>query len=139
MFPSAGYQGDYIFSLGATLFQNVGNLLQVSVDALLAGIPTDSKETKDAHIDGLIRNAKGLLGDDWLKPFDLALTAILDDIKDDLSEFGANFDAGLARNLSSHLAKLAKSSKHWKSAVISTNKAAQFGSDQQNLATIKIV
>ncbi len=93
VFPSAGYQGDYIFSLGATLFQNVGNLLQVSVDALLAGIPTDSKETKDAHIDGLIRNAKGLLGDDWLKPFDLALTAILDDIKDDLSEFGANFDA----------------------------------------------
>lgn len=93
VFPSAGYQGDYIFSLGATLFQNVGNLLQVSVDALLAGVPTDSEETKDAHIDGLIQNAKGSLGDDWLKPFDLALTAILDDIKDDLSEFGANFDA----------------------------------------------
>lgn len=93
VFPSAGYQGDYIFSLGATLFQNVGNLLQVSVDILLAGVPTDSEEAKDAHIDGLIQNAKGSLGDDWLKPFDLALTAILDDIKDDLSEFGANFDA----------------------------------------------
>ncbi|MEC9076764.1 MAG: arginine--tRNA ligase, partial [Pseudomonadota bacterium] len=93
VFPSAGYQGDYIFSLGATLFQNVGNLLQISVDALLAGVPPDSEETKDAHIDGLIQNAKESLGDDWLKPFDLALTAILDDIKDDLSEFGANFDA----------------------------------------------
>ena len=92
-FPSAGYRGDYISSLGATLFQNAGNSLQVSVDALLAGVPTDSEETKDAHIDGLIQNAKGSLGDDWLEPFDLALTAILDDIKDDLSEFGADFDA----------------------------------------------
>ncbi|MEE2820180.1 MAG: arginine--tRNA ligase [Pseudomonadota bacterium] len=93
VFPSAGYQGDYISSLGATLFQNAGNSLQVSFDTLLAGVPTDSEETKDAHIDGLVRNAKGSLGDDWLKPFDLALTAILDDIKDDLSKFGADFDA----------------------------------------------
>jgi len=92
VFPSAGYQGDYISSLGATLFQNAGNSLQVSYDALLAGVPNDSEETKDTHIDGLIQNAKESLGDDWLKPFNLALTAILDDIKDDLSEFGADFD-----------------------------------------------
>ena len=44
---------------------------------------------------------------------------------------------GLARNRSSHLAKLTRPSQHWKSADISTNKAAQFGSDQQTLATIK--
>ena len=93
VFPSAGYRGDYISSLGATLFQTAGNSLQVSLDALLAGVPTDSEETKDAHIDGLIQNAKGSLGDNWLKPFNFALTAILDDIKDDLSEFGADFDA----------------------------------------------
>lgn len=92
VFPSAGYQGDYISSLGATLFQNAGNSLQVSYDALLAGVPNDSEETKDTHIDGLIQNTKESLGDDWLKPFNLALTAILDDIKDDLSEFGADFD-----------------------------------------------
>ena len=92
VFPSAGYQGDYISELGATLFQNAGNSLQVSYDALLAGVPNDSEETKDTHIDGLIQNTKESLGDDWLKPFNLALTAILDDIKDDLSEFGADFD-----------------------------------------------
>ena len=92
VFPSAGYQGDYISSLGATLFQNAGNSLQVSYDALLAGVPKDSEETKDTHIDGFIQNTKESLGDDWLKPFNLALTAILDDIKDDLSEFGADFD-----------------------------------------------
>ena len=92
VFPSAGYQGDYISSLGATLFQNAGNSLQVSFDTLIDGAPTDSEENKDAHIDGLVRNAKGSLGDNWLKPFNLALTAILDDIKDDLSEFGADFD-----------------------------------------------
>ena len=92
VFPSAGYQGDYISDLGATLFQHAGNSLQVSYDALLAGVPNDSEETKDTHIDGLIQNTKESLGDDWLKPFNLALTAILDDIKDDLSEFGADFD-----------------------------------------------
>ena len=93
IFPSAGYQGDYISNLGASLFQNAGNTIQVSFDTLFSGIPTDSEETKDAHIDGLIQNAKACLGDNWIKPFDLALTAILDDIKDDLSEFGADFDA----------------------------------------------
>ena len=92
VFPSAGYQGDYISELGATLFQHAGNSLQVSYDALLAEVPNDSEETKDTHIDGLIQNTKESLGDDWLKPFNLALTAILDDIKDDLSEFGADFD-----------------------------------------------
>ena len=92
VFPSAGYQGDYISGLGAALFQNAGNSLQVSYDALLTGVPNDSEETKDTHIDGLIQNTKESLGDDWLKPFNLALTAILDDIKDDLSEFGADFD-----------------------------------------------
>jgi arginyl-tRNA synthetase len=91
-FPSAGYQGDYITDLGVTLFQNAGNSLQVAFDTLTQGIPTDSEDTKDAHIDGLIQNAKASLGDNWIQPFDLALTAILDDIKNDLSEFGADFD-----------------------------------------------
>jgi arginyl-tRNA synthetase len=91
-FPSAGYQGDYITDLGASLFQNAGNSLQVSFDTLTKGIPIDSENTKDAHIDGLIQNAKASLGDNWIKPFDLALTAILDDIKNDLSAFGADFN-----------------------------------------------
>jgi arginyl-tRNA synthetase len=91
-FPSAGYQGDYITDLGVTLFQNAGNSLQVAFDTLTQGIPTDSEDSKDAHIDGLIQNAKASLGDNWIQPFDLALTAILDDIKNDLSEFGADFD-----------------------------------------------
>ena len=46
VFPSAGYQGDYISSLGATLFQNAGNSLQVSYDALLAGVPTILKRPR---------------------------------------------------------------------------------------------
>jgi arginyl-tRNA synthetase len=91
-FPSAGYQGDYITDLGATLLQKTGNSLQVAFDTLTQGVPTDSEDTKDAHIDGLIQNAKAFLGDNWIQPFDLALTAILDDIKNDLSEFGADFD-----------------------------------------------
>ena len=91
-FPSAGYQGDYIVDLGKTLQKEVSDSLSVLWSDLTHGVTPDSDETKDAHIDGLIHNAKSQLGEQWSKPFDLALDTILSDIKNDLSEFGADFD-----------------------------------------------
>jgi arginyl-tRNA synthetase len=91
-FPSAGYQGDYITALGETLSNRVGGKLIVDFAALATGIPTDCEETKDAHIDGLIANAKQQLGEGFEHPFEIALNAILDDIKDDLGQFGAHYD-----------------------------------------------
>ena len=91
-FPSAGYLGDYISDLGERLVQSSSISSQITFDQLLKNVIADSEETKDAHIDGLIQNTKRCLGEEWWQPFDLALSAILSDIKDDLSEFGANFD-----------------------------------------------
>ena len=65
---------------------------KITFNQLLKNVIADSEETKDEHIDGLIQNTKRCLGEEWWQPFDLALSAILSDIKDDLSEFGANFD-----------------------------------------------
>ena len=90
-FPSAGYLGDYISELGERLVQRSSISSQITFDQLLKNVIADSEETKDAHIDGLIQNTKRL-GEEWWQPFDLALSAILSDIEDDLSEFGANFD-----------------------------------------------
>ena len=92
VFPSAGYQGQYIAELGDTLHDNTGNSIAIAFHDLVEYVTPDSETTKDAHIDGLIQNAKEALGDRWNLPFNLALHSILDDIQDDLSEFGANFD-----------------------------------------------
>ena len=92
IFPSAGYQGQYIAELGDTLHDNTGNSIAIAFHDLIKDVTPDSETTKDAHIDGLIQNAKEALGDRWNLPFNLALHSILDDIQDDLSEFGANFD-----------------------------------------------
>jgi len=92
VFPSAGYQGQYIAELGDTLHDNTGNSIAIAFRDLVKDVTPDSETTKDAHIDGLIQNAKEALGDRWNLPFNLALHSILDDIQDDLSEFGANFD-----------------------------------------------
>jgi arginyl-tRNA synthetase len=92
VFPSAGYQGQYIAELGDTLHDNTGNSIAIAFHDLIKDVTPDSETTNDAHIDGLIQNAKEALGDRWNLPFNLALHSILDDIQDDLSEFGANFD-----------------------------------------------
>ena len=92
VFPSAGYQGQYIAKLGDTLHDNTGNSIAIAFHDLIKDVTPDSETTKDSHIDGLIQNAKEALGDRWNLPFNLALHSILDDIQDDLSEFGANFD-----------------------------------------------
>ena len=92
VFPSAGYQVQYIAELGDTLHDNTWNSIAIAFHDLVKDVTPDSETTKDAHIDGLIQNAKEALGDRWNLPFNLALHSILDDIQDDLSEFGANFD-----------------------------------------------
>ena len=91
-FPSAGYLGEYISDLGERLVQSSSISSQITFDQLQKNVIADSEETKEAHIDGLIQTTKRCLGEEWWQPFDLALSAILSDIKDDLSEFGANFD-----------------------------------------------
>ena len=92
IFPSAGYRGHYISDLGERLLQNSSISSNITFDELLKNVIADSEETKDAHIDGLIQNSKHCLGEEWWQPFNLALSAILSDIEDDLSAFGANFD-----------------------------------------------
>lgn len=92
VFPSAGYQGQYIAELGDSLHYNTGKSIAITFNDLIKDVTPDSETTKDAHIDGLIQNAKEALGDRWNLPSNLALLPILKDIKDDLCDFGVNFD-----------------------------------------------
>ncbi len=83
-FPQAGYRGDYIREIAADV--DVGDL---ETAALFAGVATDDKE---AEIGRLIENAERLLGERFIAIRRQALEIILDDIKDDLAEFGVTFD-----------------------------------------------
>ena len=97
-FPSAAYQGAYISDLGSVLYEHKGASLKISVDFLVKGLEADSETTKDTYIDGLIQNVKSALGSGWIQPFELALSSILEDIKNDLSEFNAEIDEWFSEN-----------------------------------------
>jgi arginyl-tRNA synthetase len=94
-FPANGYQGDYVWDIGATLHRENGVRLQHPVADVFAGIPPDEPAggDKEAHIDALITSIRTLLGDsDYRLVFDAGLDAILNNIRLDLKEFGVEYD-----------------------------------------------
>ncbi len=94
-FPSNGYKGDYVLEIAATLKDDHGDSFQRPAAEVFAGVPTDEPQggDKEEHIDGLINNAKALLGEQaYRQLFDLGLNAILAGIRDDLADFGTEYD-----------------------------------------------
>src|SRR5258705_4122451 len=61
-------------------------------DAVLHGVPS-SETDPEAHLDGLIANAKRLLGADYASLHDFVLNEQLGDCRNDLLEFGVTFDS----------------------------------------------
>jgi len=94
-FPSNGYRGDYIRDIAAQIEQNHNrDFLRPAAD-VFADVPVDEPQggDKEAHIDGLTDNAKKLLGKvAYRTVFDTGLNAILADIREDLAQFGAEYD-----------------------------------------------
>jgi arginyl-tRNA synthetase len=96
-FPSNGYQGDYVWDIAASLHREHGDAYRIDAGEVLKGLPPDEIEgesdgDKEAHIDALIANSKRLLGDNRYRfVFELGLNTILDDIRDDLGEFGVDY------------------------------------------------
>ncbi|MGB0466405.1 MAG: arginine--tRNA ligase [Pontibacterium sp.] len=93
-FPSNGYKGAYIHGIAAELFSREGDRLSRPVADVFADIPADEPEggDKELHIDALIERANALLGEtDYRIAFDAGLDSILGDIREDLGEFGVNY------------------------------------------------
>jgi arginyl-tRNA synthetase len=98
VFPSNGYKGDYVWDIAATLHREHGDTYRCEADEVFRGVAPDEHPgapdgDKEAHIDGLIGQAKHLLGDNRYRyVFELGLNTILDDIRDDLALFGVEYD-----------------------------------------------
>ncbi len=95
VFPSNGYKGDYVWDIAATLHRDHGDTYRHAADKVFNDVPADEPAggDKEAHIDGLIARAKSLLGGNRYRfVFELGLNTILDDIRDDLSLFGVDYE-----------------------------------------------
>ncbi len=112
-FPSNGYQGSYVKDIAAELKTRVGNSLEHSAEAVTQGLPADAPEgDKEAHIDAIIDRARELLGpDNYEVVFAAGLDSIRDDIKDDLVEFGVNYDEWFSERSLSHNDQIEKAIK----------------------------
>lgn len=101
-FPSNGYKGDYVYSVARELLAVQGDKLVFTAEQVFDDVCEDEVKDgnggvvsgdKEQHIDDLITKAKSLLGDaNYQMVFDKALKEILVDIREDLKEFGVEFD-----------------------------------------------
>lgn len=94
-FPSNGYQGDYVWDIGASLHREQGESLHRDIDTVFSAIPPDADQggDKETHIDALIARSKQLLGEAaYQQVFQCGLDAILQHIRQDLEKFGVTYD-----------------------------------------------
>ena len=93
-FPDNGYRGDYVSDIAGDIFKNSNNSYRHPASLVLENIPNDESQggDKETHIDALIVKAKELLGTTGYRDiFQAGLDNILADIKDDLQEFGVEY------------------------------------------------
>ena len=104
-FPVGGYQGDYVTDIAQTIKTQQADAYVHPYTEISANVPEDAVfETnadgeqelvsgdKNAHVDGIIANSKQALGDNYEIFLNAALSEILEDIKDDLNDFGVRFE-----------------------------------------------
>ena len=102
-FPSNGYRGDYVRDIAVRLHAEHGGAYVASAAQVFQDMPPDETRNeagevvapgdKEAHIDALVERARALLGAHHYRYiFELGLNTILDDIRDDLLEFGVLYD-----------------------------------------------
>ena len=107
VFPKNAYQGDYVKEIAQSIIDKDGDAYVRPVVDIYKDVPEDVQYAaeldsegnkvvvsgdKEKHIDGLIHNSQNHLAAGYRVFHQAALKAILDDIKDDLGEFGVTFN-----------------------------------------------
>jgi arginyl-tRNA synthetase len=102
-FPGNGYRGQYLRDIAARFYAEHGSAYRASAPQVFQDLPQDEIRNeagdlvtpgdKEAYIDAVVERARTLLGDHRYRfLFEVGLNAILDDIRDDLREFGVIYD-----------------------------------------------
>ncbi|MEW5709669.1 MAG: arginine--tRNA ligase [Pseudomonadota bacterium] len=90
-FPDNAYRGDYVRAMARRLFEIHGTQFAAGGEALYEGAPP-AGDDPEQRLDALIANAKRLLGPDYDRIHGFALAEQLNDIRNDLQEFGVEYD-----------------------------------------------
>jgi arginyl-tRNA synthetase len=94
VFPSNAYQGDYVWDIAATLHREQGDHYHACAQQIITALATPLTPTinLETYMDQLIALAKQELGDHRYRLiFELGLNVILDDIREDLNQFGIDY------------------------------------------------
>ena len=101
-FPSNGYKGDYVHDIAADVLKAHGEAYVVDAATVFDGVPADEPQggDKEVHIDALIDKARELLGAEGYEVlFNAGLDSILADIREDLGEFGIQYQEWFSERL----------------------------------------
>ena len=137
-FPANGYKGDYILEISSALLTEFGDRFKHATAAVFQDVSADEPAggDKEKHIDDLIARAQELLGEaDYRLVFDRALQSILDDIKQDLGEFGVHYDQwfserSLAADVQRVVDKLDASGHLYEKDGVRWFRSTEFGDDK---------
>ncbi len=102
-FPTSGYRGEYVRTIAAQIYADQGGAYILPAARVFYSIPQDEvldehgnilvNGDKEAHVDALVHRSQALLGElRYRSIFNLSLKAILDDIQDDLQDFGIIYE-----------------------------------------------
>ena len=94
-FPANGYKGDYVRTMARGLHERDGDAYRRDAGDVTRDLPPDEDKggDKEAYIDALITRARELLGEEgFASVHAFALTSQVDEIREDLAEFGVTFD-----------------------------------------------
>jgi arginyl-tRNA synthetase len=93
--PANGYPADYVKPVAQKLREVVGESLRKPASAVYSGLPPDEPAggDKEVYVDAIIARARELIGTEaFARILDVALEFLLNDIRNDLEEFGVVFD-----------------------------------------------
>ena len=91
-FPGNGYQGDYIWDIAASVHRQQDEALRVAWDELVDAC-VQVGDDPERYMDALIEQAKARMdADAYRGVLQLALDALVGDIRDDLRDFGISFE-----------------------------------------------
>ncbi|MCH2158860.1 MAG: arginine--tRNA ligase [Oleiphilaceae bacterium] len=139
-FPVNGYKGEYIFDIAKDLQSKHGDVFSQNAEDVYKDLPKDEDEggDKELYIDAVIVRARELLGDGFKTVYDLGADSIVDEIREDLGEFGVNYqrwfsEASLKDSIEVALAKLQENGFLYEKNGATWFRSTDFGDDKDRV------